>query len=151
MEAIDSLEIVDPVGTPDGSRFVLLPAGHPLQLPACSLFNRSSNEPWMLETGIDNDEGVVYIGKSDFHEMARVVGYVPESHIENLRRENGRLTGDLIVAIDTINSLRNAIADLVGSTTAFSIRDFTEEERTDEDRKGKRREAPTIVDFDTSD
>jgi hypothetical protein len=154
-ETIDGLEVVDPIGHPDSSRFILLPAGSPLQLPACSFISRSSDEPWMIWTGLEIDEGAVYIGKGDFHEMSRVAGYVPESAISRAQKDNERLQNDLVIAIGTINSLRNAIADLVGTQPIIQVAiepsRIDESSGDDEDRGAEGGKTSVIVDLELDD
>lgn len=71
------------------SRAELLP-------PACSLISRRSDDEWYLDVGHFEDYyGVVYFGASDFDEMARTAGYIPESEVGRLKTKNTELKRDL--------------------------------------------------------
>lgn len=113
-EVIDGLEVVNPPGGID-HRFQLVLPGH-LFLPACSLISRTDDDAWFLDTGVEVDQGRVYIGQRDFDGMASVCGYVAKASVSRVSEENARLKNDLAIARNLITDLRGAVAGLVGAT-----------------------------------
>lgn len=112
---IDGLEVVNPPGGYD-HRFQLVLPGH-LFLPACSLVSRTDDDAWFLDTGVEVDEGRVYIGQRDFEGMASVCGYVAKASVSRVNEENTVLKNDLAIARNLISDLRSAVAGLVGAST----------------------------------
>lgn len=110
-ETVDSLERVHPVGSPSG-RFHILPPGNLLP-PACSLVSRKENDIWYIYLGTSNDEGTMYLGESDFHEMATLAGYVLASDVERLKKELEEARKAHVLALADNANLRKSIASLL--------------------------------------
>ncbi len=128
-EIIDSLEITkheDHGGTT--SRFQVLYPGPSTHLiaPGCSFVNRKNDDLWYIWTGADTDEGAIYIGETDFHEMATLVGYVKDYVDDNRKAELERLKAEYHAAVVTICDLRAAIAALVSGIQPYSESELTE-------------------------
>lgn len=110
-ETVDSLEILSYEGKDD--RFQLITSG--LQLPACSFVSRTYDDVWFIDTGVDFDDGRMYVGEKDFSGMASVAGYVSKSSVGRIYEENERLGAELDLARALIIDLRDAVAGLVGA------------------------------------
>jgi hypothetical protein len=114
-ETIDALEVTHHVGK-DG-RFQLLTDASKLQIPACSYISRSNDDAWFLDTGVEIDEGQLYIGRGDFEGLATVAGFVSKSSVARVMDENERLKRELDTCHKLITDLRTAVGDLVGLST----------------------------------
>lgn len=136
-EVVDSLEVVGPITGKD-ERFQLLTDAGQLQIPSCSYISRSIDDPWFIDTGVEIDEGQLYIGRTDFEGLASVAGYISRARVERVLEENGRLNHDLVMARHIISDLRNVVARVVGTQTVevTETGSLTQRPRsTDEDAK----------------
>lgn len=114
-ETLDTLE-VGYYSSKDG-RFQLITNRGQLQLPACSYISRSDDDPWFIDTGVEIDEGQLYIGRTDFEGLASVAGYVSSASVQRTFDENERLKSELDTCHRLITDLRTAVGDLVGLST----------------------------------
>ena len=98
-----------------GTRFHIITDRTELIQPYCSQFNRSQDEEWYIDTDVDGDDGRIYIGKTDFEQLARLVGWGPpatqneKSELANLQKENSDLR-------TLLASLRSIASDLLDRT-----------------------------------
>ena len=97
------------------SRFHLITDRAELIAPYCSAFNRSQDEEYFIDTDLDGDDGRIYIGKTDFEQLARLVGWGPPASsndketIAQLQKENND-----VLALFT--RLRDVANDLLART-----------------------------------
>lgn len=76
--------------------------------PACSFSSRTSDDEWFIDCAYDVDYfGVFYIGKKDFDEMCRVVGYPTAAEKEDYENR----IKELISAINLLESERNSLLE----------------------------------------
>lgn len=129
---IDGLEVVNPPGGTD-HRFQLVLPGN-LFMPSCSLVSRTDDDPWFLDTGVEVDQGRVYIGQRDFEGMASVCGYVAKASVSRVNEENVVLKNDLAIARNLISDLRSAVAGLVGASTLERSAPSRTEQRPNRDK-----------------
>jgi hypothetical protein len=127
-QVVDSLEVVGPLGGKD-ERFQLLTTG--LQLPACSFISRTDDDVWFIDTGVENDLGVMYIGERDFSGMASLAGFISKASASRIFEENGRLRSELDLARSLITDLRAAVAGLVGASPVERSEISAARKRTD--------------------
>lgn len=98
------------------NRFKLVTDRKELIQPYCSFSNRSQEEEFYIDTDVDGDDGRIYIGKTDFEQLARLVGWGPPAStndketIASLQRENDDLRTLLTRA-------RSAASDILDSTS----------------------------------
>ena len=114
------------------TRFKLVTDRSELLLPACSYFSRADNDPYWIDTDVDSDDGRIYIGQSDFEQMAKILGWVPEVKnvdllkLELLENENARLRavlGNLRVVLSELHPRSEepnpaVVEDTTGDDTA---------------------------------
>lgn len=115
-ETVDALEVVGPLTGKD-ERFQILTDAGRLQIPSCSYISRTIDDPWFIDTGVEIDEGQLYIGRTDFEGLASVAGYISRSRVSRVLEENERLTHDLAMARSIISDLRNVVANVVSTQT----------------------------------
>lgn len=146
-DVVDSLEIVGPLNGKD-ERFQLLTDASTLQIPSCSYISRSIDDAWFLDTGVEIDEGQLYIGRTDFEGLASVAGYISKSRVSRIVEENGRLRHDLAMARNIIDGLRNVVARMVGTQTVEVTESGSLTQRAVATKSRTRRESEDVEDLD---
>lgn len=89
------------------SRFTKF-TGIPPALPACSFFSRTNDDEYFLDTGMQIEEGAVYLGSRDAEEIATVIGWVSPERLERLTRAYKKMEEEhraMVAAIDRLDSL----------------------------------------------
>jgi hypothetical protein len=145
-ETLDTLE-VGYYSSKDG-RFQLITNRGQLQIPACSYISRSDDDPWFIDTGVEIDEGQLYIGRTDFEGLASVAGYVSSASVQRTFDENERLKSELDTCHRLITDLRTAVGDLVGLSTVDRTNEGTVTQLPSEDEPRPRKVRKDVEELD---
>ena len=93
--------------------------------PACSLFQRHANdEQWYFDTGLQIDEGAVYISQSEFEDMASVAGWVSPEKYNKLLNAYKELADEYNANLTILTGIRSGANGLLSSLTDLSALDL---------------------------
>ncbi len=97
------------------SRFRII-EGRPQALPACSLFSRTSDDEYFLDTEMQIDEGAVYIGSRDAEDIATVIGWISPERFERLTKAYKKMEEEhraMVTALDRLDGIPDLLRDTV--------------------------------------
>lgn len=112
-------------------RFKVVTEKRELLLPTVSAFNRADNEEWYIDTDYDSDEGRVYIGKSDFEDMARTVGWVKNDEYKKLELKYNELKAEHNALRNSINSIRTFLPNVVSVLNGLTVEEIERDNQRD--------------------
>lgn len=82
-----------------------------LALPGCSVDGKADDE-WYIDTGLDSDDGVIYLGAQYFRNLANLVGYADVAELKAAYQRIEELEKDVDRLAKLVSRLRVVRAEL---------------------------------------
>lgn len=112
-------------------RFKIVTEKRELLLPTVSAFNRADNEPWYIDTDYDSDEGRIYIGKSDFEDMARTVGWIKNDEYKLLELKYKELKAEYDALRNSISAVRDSLPNIISVLSGLTVEEVERSNQRD--------------------